>query len=102
MTEDEAAEEAGEEAVVGLEVVEEEIEEEAVWEGVGGSAWNGDVLVQVFESYQCEKEAGVEDVEPEEVVGAEEEPLSRRVVLMIQGFSSLVLVENIQISVWLF
>ena len=51
------------------------------------------------ESYQCEKEAGVGDVEPEEVVGVEEEPLSRRVVLMIPGFSSLVLVENIQISV---
>ena len=58
------------------------------------------------ESNQCEKEAGVEDVEPgvedvepEEVVGVEEEPLSRRVVLMILGFSSLVLVENNQISV---
>ena len=51
------------------------------------------------ESNQCEKEAGVADVQPEEVVGVEEEPLSRRVVLMIQGFSSLVLVENIQISV---
>ena len=41
----------------------------------------------------------MEGVEPEEVVGVEEEPLSRRVVLMIPGFSSLVLVENIQISV---
>ena len=41
----------------------------------------------------------MEDVEPEVVVGVEEEPLSRRVALMIQGFSSLVLVENIQISV---
>ena len=51
------------------------------------------------ESNQCEKEAGVVDVEPEEVVGVEEEPLSRRVVLMIQGFSSLVLVENNQILV---
>ena len=51
------------------------------------------------ESNQCEKEAGVADVQPEEVVGVEEEPLSRRVVLMIQGFSSLVLVENISLTV---
>ena len=43
------------------------------------------------ESNQCEKEAGV--------VVAVEESVSRRVALMIPGFSSLVLVEIIHISV---